>query len=1034
MTPYDQVYQNPDPLFKTANQMFPTISAILSVLGVDRSIISKLEEAAGVSPGTTLRDPFRKWGDSYLSTFGDMDRSNRSDLVRSFSYSIGDWGARDAGIKNIASFLDSTFLERNSQAREAYEYALQSAGSGVSFDAMNRGQRLSINKANNRRTTIADVDKFFRDTVIPFNPVMARGDAGTLAAEYIRSNFNDISNYGLDINKANGLNSDDFRKLLDKADSLVNTVSEINNTNKKADGTLSGSVRVVENNGKLELSTTGDVADSDLKRVTDQLKDVNTSLAAVADRVSVSVQSERAVDSAGNTTDATTDIKITTGISADEVKRRAAETKSRFKQLQSAIAQWQKVLDTDVIETITMLSRSIGSNVLSTFGNTGRQLALNAGMVQHVGALTGRGTAYPLQAIQTANQMLASMGGDQANSMMVGLAASAWGNPASEYRLDRPQLEQRILATYAGNIESDTAKSVGALFSRVYQARKGDKGWTNVDEAIGSFENMMQNDAKFREAFTTNGRFDATKFNTENIRKYMTENGMDGSFSDYDFTISKEGTLSMEFRNKSELPMQIAAEGHLEEGRRKVFANLSSDVRKMFDTDDETRRQILEAAGMEESAGAARIREIAAARGISLKKGQETAIWDNIRGTLRADRVLFGGYLGLSGTEVAGMNESEYLAYFGKRFSEYYQEAKARARVSNMIAESGGLRGAAKLLIEKDADLDKATISAITKLAFGASAENEALIEAFGLGKTTNMTPEEIAARKEQFVKGVTDSEEAIVEYNSDKKNKEADRTVSRKDMIETLQRDYRAAVKSKDQERIKEAKRRYENFFNMNLTINDQGIITEYHKGPLSEEHEKNKKADMARLIEQSNTEAILERRYKADDNFSLDIYQKDGEGGVVKMESLSIDNATTTKEKTALAMASALRDTYNENQANLEATQSEIKALEKRKAAAKTESEKAEITRQIEAKRKDVDLYAGKMGAATTLIEKVKRQDLTISSEDFQSAEKLTGGLVSKRMLEDFGIDPQQTMISVLQDILTTLKNNLPKNSNNS
>ena len=319
---------------------------------------------------------------------------------------------------------------------------------------------------------------------------MARGDAGTLAAEYIRSNFNDISNYGLDLNKANGLNSDDFRKLLDKADSLVNTVSEINNTNKKADGTLSGSVRVVENNGKLELSTTGEVADGDLKRVTDQLRDVNTSLAAVADRVFVSVQSERAVDSAGNTTDATTNIKITTGISADEVKRRAAETKSRFKQLQNAIAQWQKVLDTDVIETITMLSRSIGSNVLSTFGNSGRQLALNAGMVQHVGALTGRGTAYPLQAIQTANQMLASMGGDQANSMMVGLAASAWGNPASEYRLDRPQLEQRILATYAGNIESDTAKSVGALFSRVYQARKGDKGWTNVDEAIGSFENM----------------------------------------------------------------------------------------------------------------------------------------------------------------------------------------------------------------------------------------------------------------------------------------------------------------------------------------------------------------------------------------------------------------------------------------------------------------------------------------------------------------------------------------------------------------
>ena len=150
--------------------------------------------------------------------------------------------------------------------------------------------------------------------------------------------------------------------------------------------------------------------------------------------------------------------------------------------------------------------------------------------------------------------------------------------------------------------------------------------------------------------------------------------------------------------------------------------------------------------------------------------------------------------------------------------------------------------------------------------------------------------------------------------------------------------------------------------------------------------------------------------------------------------MESLSIDNATTTKEKTALAMASALRDTYNENQANLEAAQSEIKALEKRKEAATTESEKAEITRQIEAKRKDVDLYAGKMGAATTLIDKVKRQDLTISSEDFQSAEKLTGGLVSKRMLEDFGIDPQQTMISVLQDILTTLKNNLPKNSNNS
>ena len=129
MTPYDQVYQNPDPLFKTANQMFPTISAILSVLGVDRSIISKLEEAAGVSPGTTFRDPFRKWGDSYLSTFGDIDRSNRSDLVRSFSYSIGDWGAGDAAVKNVASFLDSTFLERNSQAREAYEYALQSAGS-----------------------------------------------------------------------------------------------------------------------------------------------------------------------------------------------------------------------------------------------------------------------------------------------------------------------------------------------------------------------------------------------------------------------------------------------------------------------------------------------------------------------------------------------------------------------------------------------------------------------------------------------------------------------------------------------------------------------------------------------------------------------------------------------------------------------------------------------------------------------------------------------------------------------------------------
>lgn len=1032
MTPYDQVYQNPDPLFKTANQMFPTISAILSMLGVDRSIISKLEEAAGVSPGTTMRDPFRKWGDSYLSTFGDMDRSNRSDLVRSFSYSIGDWGARDAGVKNIASFLDSEFLERNSQAREAYEYALQSAGSGVSFDAMNRGQRLSINKANNRRTTLTDVDKFFRDTVIPFNPVMARGDAGTLAAEYIRANFNDISNYGLDINKAKGLNSDDFKKLLDKADSLVNTVSEINNTNKKADGTLSGSVRVVDNNGKLELSTTGKVSDSDLKRVTDQLKDVNTSLAAVADRVSVSVQSERAVDSAGNTTDATTDIKITTGVSADEIKRRAAETKSRFKQMQNAISQWQKVLDTDVIETIAMLSRSIGSNVLSTFGNAGRQLALNAGMVQHVGALTGRGSAYPLQAIQTANQMLASMGGDQANSMMVGLAASAWGNPASEYRLDRPQLEQRILATYAGNIESDTAKSVGALFSRIYQARKGDKGWTNVDEAIGSFENMMQNDAKFREAFTTNGRFDANKFNTENIRKYMTENGMDGSFSDYDFKISQEGTLSMEFRNKSELPLQIAAEGHLEEGRRKVFANLSSDVQKMFDTDDETRRQVLEAAGMEESAGAARIREIAAARGIVLKKGQETAIWDNIRGTLRADRALFGGYLGLSGVEVAGMNESEYLAYFGKRFSEYYQEAKARARVSNMIAESGGLRGAAKLLTEKGTDLDKATISAITKQAFGASAENEALIEAFGLGKTTNMTPEEIAARKEQFVKGVTDSEEAIEKYNSDKKNKEAGRTVSRKAMLDTLQRDYRAAVRSKDTERIKEAKRRYENFFNMNLTINDKGVITEYHKGPLSEEHEKNKKADMARLIEQSNTEAILERRYKADDNFSLDIYQKDGKGGVIKQESLSIDNATTTKEKTALALASALRDTYNENQANLEATQSEIKALEKRKAAAKTESEKAEITRQIESKRKDVDLYAGKMGAATTLIDKVKRQDLTISSEDFQSAEKLTGGLVSKRMLEDFGIDPQQSMLSVLQDILITLKNNLPKNSN--
>lgn len=1032
MTPYDQVYQNPDPLFKTANQMFPTISAILSMLGVDRSIISKLEEAAGVSPGTTMRDPFRKWGDSYLSTFGDMDRSNRSDLVRSFSYSIGDWGARDAGIKNIASFLDSEFLERNSQAREAYEYALQSAGSGVSFDAMNRGQRLSINKAYNRRTTLTDVDKFFRDTVIPFNPVMARGDAGTLASEYIRANFNDISNYGLDINKANGLNSDDFKKLLDKADSLVNTVSEINNTNKKADGTLSGSVRVVENNGKLELSTTGKVGDSDLKRVTDQLKDVNTSLAAVADRVSVSVQSERAVDSAGNTTDATTDIKITTGVSADEIKRRAAETKSRFKQMQNAIAQWQKVLDTDVIETITMLSRSIGSNVLSTFGNAGRQLALNAGMVQHVGALTGRGTAYPLQAIQTANQMLASMGGDQANSMMVGLAASAWGNPASEYRLDRPQLEQRILATYVGNIESDTAKSVGALFSRIYQARKGDKGWTNVDEAIGSFENMMQNDSNFRKAFTTNGRFDANKFNAENIRAYMTANGMDGSFSDYDFKISQEGTLSMEFRNKSELPLQIAAEGHLEEGRRGVFANLG-DVGKMFDTDDETRRQVLEAAGMEESAGAARIREIAAARGIKLKKGQETAIWDNIRGTLRADRALFGGFLGLSGAEVAGMNESEYLAYFGKRFSEYYQEAKARARVSNMIASSGGLRGAAKLLTEKDADLDKATVSAITKQAFGASAENEALIEAFGLGDTTNMTPEEIAARKEQFVKGVTDSEEAIERYNSDKKNKEAGRTVSRKAMIDTLQRDYRAAVRSKDSERIKEAKRRYENFFNMNLTINDKGVITGYHKGPLSEEHEKNKKADMARLIEQSNTEAILERRYKADDNFSLDIYQKDGKGGVIKQESLSIDNATTTKEKTALALASALRDTYNENQANLEATQSEIKALEKRKAAAKTESEKAEITRQIESKRKDVDLYAGKMGAATTLIDKVKRQDLTVSSEVFQSAEKLTGGLVSKRMLEDFGIDPQQTMISVLQDILTTLKNNLPKNNNN-
>lgn len=1031
MTPYDQVYQNPDPVFKTANQMFPTISAILATLGVDRSIVSKIEEMGGVSPGTTARDPFRKWGDFYLSTFGDMDRTNRSDLVRSFSYSIGDWGARDAGVKNIASFIDSEFLERNSQAREAYEYALQSAGSGVSFDAMNRGQRLSINEANNRRTSIADVDKFFRDNVIPFNPVMARGDAGTLASEYIRANFNDINNYGLDLNKANGLNSDDFRKLLDKADNLVNTVSEINNTNKKADGTLSGSVRVVENNGKLELSTTGNVADDDLKRITDQLKDVNTSLAAVADRVSVSVQSERAVDSAGNTTDSTTNIKITTGVSADEIKRRAAETKSRFKQMQSAIAQWQKVLDTDVIETITMLSRSIGSNVLSTFGNAGRQLALNAGMVQHVGALTGRGSAYPLQAIQTANQMLAGMGGDQANSMMVGLAASAWGNPASEYRLDRPQLEQRILATYAGNIESDTAKSVGALFSRIYQARKGDKGWTNVDEAISSFENMMQNDTKFREAFTTDGKFDANKFNTENIRKYMTENGMDGSFSDYDFEISKEGTLSMEFRNKSELPMQIAAEGHLAEGRSKVFANLSGDVRKMFDTDDETRRQVLEAAGMEESAGAARIREIAAARGISLKKGQETAIWDNIRGTLRADRTKFGGYLGLSGAEMAGMNESEYLAYFGKNFSEYYQEAKARARVSNMIAESGGLRGAAKLLTEKGADLDKATISAITKQAFGMSAENEALVEAFGLGKTTNMTPEEIAARKEQFVKGVTDSEEAIEAYNSDKKNKEAGRTVDRKAMIDTLQRDYRAAVKSGDQERVKEAKRRYENFFNMNLTINDQGVITEYHKGPLSEEHEKNKKADMARLIEQSNNEAILERRYKADDNFSLDIYQKDGEGGVIKQESLSIDNATTTKEKTALAMAGALRDTYNENKSNLESAQSEIKALEKRKAAAKTDSEKAEITRQIEAKRKDVDLYAGKMGAATTLIDKVKRQDLTISNEDFQAAEKLTKGLVSKRMLEDFGIDPQQSMLSVLQDILTTLKNNLPKNS---
>lgn len=1028
MTPYDQAYQNPDPVFNTANQMFPTISAILSMLGVDRSIISKLEEAGGVSPGTTMRDPFRKWGDSYLSTFGDMDRSNRSDLVRSFSYSLGDWGARDAGVKNVASFLDSEFLERNSQAREAYEYALQSAGSGVSFDAMNRGQRLSINEANNRLTSLSDVDKFFRDTVIPYNPVMARGDSGTLASEYIRANFNDISNYGLDIDKANGLNSDDFRKLLEKADNLVSTVSEINNTNKKADGTLRGAVRVVDNNGKLELSTTGNVSDSDLKRITDQLKDVNTSLAAVADRVSVSVQSESAVDSAGNTTDTTTNIKITTGVSADEIKRRAAETKGRFKQMQNAIAQWQKVLDTDVIETVTMLSRSIGSNVLSTFGNAGRQLALNAGMVQHVGALTGRGSAYPLQAIQTANQLLAGMGGDQANSMMVGLAASAWGNPASEYRLDRPQLEQRILATYAGNIESDTAKSVGALFSRIYQAKKGDKGWTNVDEAISSFENMMQNDTKFREAFTTDGKFDANKFNTENIRKYMAENGMDGSFSDYDFEISKEGTLSMEFRNKSEMPLQIAAEGHLEEGRRNVFANLSGDVRKIFDTDDETRRQVLEAAGMEESAGAARIREIAAAKGISLKKGQETAIWDNIRGTLRADRTKFGGYLGLSGAEVAGMSESEYLAYFGKRFSEYYQEAKARARVSNMIAESGGLRGAAKLLTEKGTDLDKATISAITKQAFGMSAENEALVEAFGLGKTTNMTPEEIAARKEQFVKGVTDSEDAIEKYNSDKKNKEAGRTVSRKAMIDTLQRDYKAAVRSKDPERIKEAKRRYENFFNMNLTINDQGVITEYHKGPLSEEHEKNKKADMARLIEQSNTEAILERRYKADDNFSLDIYQKDGEGGVIKMESLSIDNATTTKEKTALALAGALRDTYNENQANLEAAQSEIKALEERKAAAKTESEKADITRQIEAKRKDVDLYSGKMGAATTLIDKVKRQDLTISSEDFQAAEKLTGGLVSKRMLEDFGIDPQQSMLSVLQDILTTLKNNLP------
>lgn len=1029
MTPYDQAYQETDPLFNTVEQHFPGISTLLYLTGATGFARNKIMEWGGINPGTTMRDPFRKRGDSYWSSFGKMDYDSRADLVRSFNYSMGDWAAADSPIKNALSFLDSTFLENNEAAKEAFEYAIQSAGSGVSFASRNKKnpESLTLNEALNRVTSVNDVSEFFRSTVLPFNPVMKRGDTGILASEYSRANFGDLRNFGLNPEDADGISQDEFRKLLDKADNLVNSVSEINRDNKKSDGTLGGSVRVVEKNGQLELATTGKLSDSDLKRVTDQLKEVNNSLATVANKVSVSAISNVEKNANGSIADVSNDLTITTGTDPEEIKRRAQETSERFKNMQVAIAQWQKVLDTDVIETIKTLSGAIGSNVLSTFGNAGRQLALNAGMVQHLGALTGRGSGYPLGAIEGAGRILAGIGGDRSNAMMVGLSAAAWGNPTSDYRIDRAQFEQKILATYAGNIESETAKSVGALFSRVYASKKGDKGWENVDSAISSFESMMENDKDFRDAFMTNGVFDYRKFNAQDVRAFMESKGMDSNFTNTDWEISKEGTLALEFRNKSKYPVQIAGESHLREGRQDIFNTLDKDVQQ-WANDDKTQMQIMEAVSMEESAGAARIEEIARSKGVALKKGQATQLWDTIRGTLDFDRKKLMGQMGLTGAKYANMTTSEFAAFLGKPYAELYEEAEARSRVSALMTESGGLRGAVNTILSKD-DVDNATMGAVIKMAFGADATNDALVKSFGIGggdPNSIETHNNIVA----FREGVEESEDFITKYND--KNRENGVTLSREEMQKTITRDYKKALKSGDEYQIYLAKRRAESLYGGKVDFDKEGNIVKFEADETVRELNKQyKDVDMQYLAEQSNSEAIDKRDF-AMDEFGISLYKTDSDGKRVKAKSLTLENATSTKEKTAVAVVSALNSTSKEYREDLDAAKNKLADLRKKRESATSDSDRAKIDSEIKAAEKVRDNLSSRMGALKSYRDKIESNDLLVTKDNLAAIDKLTMGKASKNM-EKLGIDPQQTIVSLINEIITGI-GKVVKNTENS